>query len=122
MVLKLSRKLFNKTITQDQIVKYNVSEPGVYCIYLPMYSFDNKRTHFTPYYTFVTVENEGMKENVLTEVSTQINSFIIVASVIFILIYVYPILRTGRRISKLSSVSNQLFQFYSLIMCIIVDI
>lgn len=47
-----------------------------------MYSFDNKRTHFTPYYTFVTVENEGMKENVLTEVSTQINSFIIVASVI----------------------------------------
>ena len=87
-----------------------------------MYSFDNKRTHFTPYYTFVTVENEGMKENVLTEVSTQINSFIIVASVIFILIYVYPILRTGRRISKLSSVSNQLFQFYSLIMCIIVDI
>ena len=72
--------------------------------------------------TFVTVENEGMKENVLTEVSTQINSFIIVASVIFILIYVYPILRTGRRISKLSSVSNQLFQFYSLIMCIIVDI
>ena len=46
-----------------------------------MYSFDNnKRTHFT--YTFVTVENEGMKENVLTEVSTQINSFIIVASVI----------------------------------------
>ena len=102
---------FNKTITQDQIVKYNVSEPGVYCIYLPMYSFDNKRTHFTPYYTFVTVENEGMKENVLTEVSTQINSFIIVASVIFILIYVYPILRTGRRISKLSSVSNQLFQF-----------
>ncbi|CAX40391.1 conserved hypothetical protein [Candida dubliniensis CD36] len=109
--VKTPETFLNKTITQDQVVKYNVPNPGVYCIYLPMYSFDDKRTHFTSYYTFVTVENEGISENILTELSTQVNLIIMFGSVILVLIYLYPSLRTGKHGSKLSPVLTQLFQF-----------
>ncbi|RCK66008.1 hypothetical protein Cantr_01803 [Candida viswanathii] len=106
----IPERFYNKTITEDQTVVYKVTEPGVYCIYLPLYSYDDIRTHPLNYYVDVTVENEALSPNVLNELSTQVNLLILFGSVVLLLTYLYPGIRTGG-MSKLPPVLNKLFPF-----------
>ncbi|EER30546.1 predicted protein [Candida tropicalis MYA-3404] len=103
--------VYNKTITNDGLVEYNVTKPGVYCIYLPLYSYDDVKTHPLRYYTHVTVENEALSPNVLNEISTQVNLVLMFGSFVVVVAYFYPMIRTSGGAAKLPPVLNQIFPF-----------
>lgn len=102
---------YNNTIKKDGLVEYNVKKPGIYCIYLPLYSYDNVKTHPLKYISHVTIENEPFSPNILNEISTQVNLLILFGTIVITLAYFYPIIRSNAGFSKLPPVLNQLYPF-----------
>ena len=103
-----SNRFFTKIITDDEEFDYPIQEPGQYCVYLPLYSYDGDIIHPTNYKGRVSIE-EFQSISVYNDISAHISITIMFGLIIIPLSYLFPQIRT-RHYDKLPPVVQQMVQ------------
>ncbi|CAI5756680.1 unnamed protein product [Candida verbasci] len=112
---------FESTIIQESgEYNYQIFQNGTYCIYLPLYTFDETIIHPTHYYATMKIEHEFRHVDLYHKFSTNLTITILFASTLLLLSYFNPSIREFQ-IEKLTIVKQQLvtllfgtFAFYFL--------
>ncbi|KAI5967239.1 hypothetical protein KGF57_000454 [Candida theae] len=89
-------------------VHYDVEEPGTYCIYMPLYTYDGELIQPTNYKASLSVE-EFQPVSVYHDIASSLNIGILFGSSLLILSFLYPAIRAGK-FDKLPPVVQQLSQ------------
>ncbi|KAI5959310.1 uncharacterized protein KGF55_005460 [Candida pseudojiufengensis] len=105
---KIPEDTFVELITDKTDLIYQVPEPGVYCIYFPLYSYDRDIIHPTAYAINLKIE-EFAPISVFNDISSHISNVILFGLFILPLSYIYPDIRK-RRFEKLPPVIQELCQ------------
>ncbi|CCG24851.1 hypothetical protein CORT_0G01640 [Candida orthopsilosis Co 90-125] len=105
----LPKSVWYDVVTNEtSFISYGVNEPGTYCIYMPLYSFDGNLIHPTNYKAQLSVE-EFTPISVFHDIATSLNIVIMFGSTLVVLSYLYPAIR-ARKFDKLPPVVQQLTQ------------
>lgn len=99
---------YDVVTNETSFISYGVNEPGTYCIYMPLYSFDGNLIHPTNYKAQLSVE-EFTPISVFHDIATSLNVVIMFGSTLVVLSYLYPAIR-ARKFDKLPPVIQQLTQ------------
>lgn len=99
---------YDVVTNETSFISYGVNEPGTYCIYMPLYSFDGNLIHPTNYKAQLSVE-EFTPISVFHDIATSLNIVIMFGSTLVVLSYLYPAIR-ARKFDKLLPVVQQLTQ------------
>lgn len=99
---------YDVVTNETSFISYGVNEPGTYCIYMPLYSFDGNLIHPTNYKAQLSVE-EFTPISVFHDIATSLNIVIMFGSTLVVLSYLYPAIR-ARKFDKLPPVVQQLTQ------------
>ncbi|KAI5957214.1 hypothetical protein KGF54_000142 [Candida jiufengensis] len=106
--LEIPEDTFTEVITTKSNLNYNIPEPGVYCVYLPLYSYDGDIIHPTAYTSTLKI-NEFASVSVFNDISSRISSIILYGLFLIPLSYLYPNIRK-RSFEKLPPVIQELCQ------------
>ncbi|KAI5969214.1 hypothetical protein CANMA_001767 [Candida margitis] len=104
----LPESVWYKVITNETLIRYDVKQPGTYCIYMPLYTLDWNTILPTNYQAQLTVE-EFSPVSVFHDISVSVNIAIMFGSILVGLSYLYPAIR-ARKFTKLPPVIQQLTQ------------
>ncbi|KAI3406879.2 hypothetical protein KGF56_000171 [Candida oxycetoniae] len=112
----LPESLYTTVVTTDKELEYTASEPGVYCVYFPLYSYDGDIIHPTNYHAELQID-DFQSISVFNDISAHISEFLMFGLALVPLYYIYPVLRT-KQVNKLPPVIQQLTQLLIVFVCL----
>ncbi|KAG5418359.1 hypothetical protein I9W82_003887 [Candida metapsilosis] len=105
----LPKSVWHDVITNETTyVRYDVDEPGTYCVYMPFFTYDGGLIYPTNYKAYLSVE-EFMPASIYHDIAASLNIAIMFGSTLVVLSYLYPAIK-AKKFEKLPPVVKQLTQ------------